>query len=215
MLECATSTVVVAVRRYQEGGRQGLRDRRERNGRAKVDERFRERLACVLEGTPEDWGWCRPSWTRELLCQELALRGQVRVSVATMGRTLVSLGARLKAAKPVVECPWPSWKRQRRLLELKCLEVNGIHPPLPPVVLPRAIASSGCGSTCMPMSPATTAAAPWTSSWSGCMPTSPLAMPSAPPVHRCAESTSGAHPEAVRESRSLVSSVAMRRGPGV
>ncbi|WP_434348998.1 helix-turn-helix domain-containing protein [Myxococcus virescens] len=137
VLECATSTVVVAVRRYQEGGRQGLRDRRERDGRAKVDERFRERLACVLEGTPEDWGWCRPTWTRELLCQELALRGQVRVSVATMGRTLASLGARLKAAKPVVECPWPSWKRQRRLLELKCLEVNGIHPPLPPAVLPQ------------------------------------------------------------------------------
>ncbi|WP_225888679.1 IS630 family transposase [Myxococcus xanthus] len=124
-LECATSTVVVAVKRYQEGGRQGLRDRREGNGRAKVDERFRERLACVLEGTPEDWGWCRPTWTRELLCQELALRGQVRVSVATMGRTLASLGARLKAAKPIVECPWPSWKRQRRLRELKCLEVYG------------------------------------------------------------------------------------------
>nr|WP_238540118.1 helix-turn-helix domain-containing protein [Corallococcus macrosporus] len=47
-LECATSTAVAAVRRYQEGGRQGLRDRREENGRAKVDERFRERLACVL-----------------------------------------------------------------------------------------------------------------------------------------------------------------------
>ncbi|WP_430393634.1 helix-turn-helix domain-containing protein [Corallococcus exiguus] len=40
-LECAISTVVVAVRRYQEDGRQGLRDRREGNGRAKVDERFR------------------------------------------------------------------------------------------------------------------------------------------------------------------------------
>ncbi|WP_233278245.1 helix-turn-helix domain-containing protein [Myxococcus stipitatus] len=124
-MECATSAVVSAVRRYQEGERQALRDRRESNGRRKVDNRFRERLVRVLEGTPEDWGWCRPTWTRELLCQELARRGLVRVSVATMGRTLASLGARLKAAKPIVECPWPGWRRRRRLHELKWLEVYG------------------------------------------------------------------------------------------
>ncbi|WP_338870875.1 IS630 family transposase [Myxococcus stipitatus] len=113
-LECATSTVVSAVRRYREGGRQAFRDRRESNGRPKVDERFRERLVRVLEGTPEDWGWCRPTWIRELLCQELARR-----------RTLALLGTRLKAAKPIVECPWPGWKRRRRLHELRCLEAYG------------------------------------------------------------------------------------------
>ncbi|WP_342378354.1 IS630 family transposase [Myxococcus stipitatus] len=124
-LECATSTVVGAVRRYREGGRQALRDRRESNGRPKVDERFRERLVRVLAGTPEDWGWCRLTWTRELLCQELARRGLVRVSVATMGRALASLGARLKAARPIVECPWPGWRRRCQLHELRCLEVYG------------------------------------------------------------------------------------------
>src|SRR5262249_36728337 len=48
--------------------------------------------------------------------------GQARVSVATMGRALAQLGASLKAAKPVVGCPWPGWKRRRRLYELRCLE---------------------------------------------------------------------------------------------
>ncbi len=71
-------------------------------------------------------------------------------------------------------------------------------------IVPKAIALSGCGSTCTPTSLATTAAAPWTGSWPECMPTSLLATPSAPPVHPCAEPTSGAPPEVVRESRSLV-----------
>lgn len=71
VLGCATSTVVSAVRRYREGGREALRDRRAANGRPKVDDRFREKLSRVLVGTPEDWGWCRPTWTRELLCLEL------------------------------------------------------------------------------------------------------------------------------------------------
>ncbi|GEN05898.1 hypothetical protein MFU01_09350 [Myxococcus fulvus] len=36
-LGCATSTVVGAVRRYREAGRQALRDRRAANGLPKVD----------------------------------------------------------------------------------------------------------------------------------------------------------------------------------
>ena len=47
-------------------------------------------------------------------------RGQVRVSVATMGRTLADIGARLKSPKPVVRCPWKKRARQRRLWELRC-----------------------------------------------------------------------------------------------
>jgi transposase len=120
-LLCATSTVVGAVARYREQGREGLSDQRVHNGKTKVDARFQQALVDVLQGTPEDGGWCRPTWTRELLALELARRGFVRVSVATMGRTLACVGARLKRATPIVECPWPGWKRQRRLWQLKCL----------------------------------------------------------------------------------------------
>ncbi|MCI0670873.1 MAG: helix-turn-helix domain-containing protein, partial [Myxococcaceae bacterium] len=87
-LSCATSTVVSAVRRYLEGGRKALRDRRADNGDAKVDAHFLATLTRVLEGTPEDSGWCRPTWTRELLALEMVRRGHARVSVATMGRVL-------------------------------------------------------------------------------------------------------------------------------
>lgn len=89
-----------------------------------MDERFLATLTRVLEGTPEDCGWCRPTWTRELLVLELERRGQPRVSVATMGRALRWLGARLTAAKPIVGCPWPAWKRRRRLYQLRCLEAQ-------------------------------------------------------------------------------------------
>jgi transposase len=123
-LSCATSTVVCAVRRYREGRREALRDGRTGNGEAKVDTRFLAALARVLAGTPEDSGWCRPTWTRELLAREMERRGHPRVSVATLGRALAQLGAALKAPKPMVGCPWPGWKRRRRLYELRCLEAH-------------------------------------------------------------------------------------------
>ncbi|RKG98662.1 hypothetical protein D7V97_32680 [Corallococcus sp. CA053C] len=53
-----------------------------------MDERFRETLCRVLEGTPQQSGWRRTTWTRELLAREMERRGRVRVSAATMGRAL-------------------------------------------------------------------------------------------------------------------------------
>ncbi|AKF85848.1 hypothetical protein MFUL124B02_17665 [Myxococcus fulvus 124B02] len=67
-----------------------------------------------------------------MLCLELERRGLPQVSVATMGRALTWLGARCKAARPIVECPWPAWKRRRRLYELKCLHAH--KPPEEPVL---------------------------------------------------------------------------------
>jgi transposase len=119
-LLCATSTVVTAVLRYQERGREGLRDGRAFNGQRKVDERFRETLRRVLEGTPQQSGWRRTTWTRELLVREVERRGRVRVSPATMGRALASVGARRKRPRPVVRCPWPTRRRRQRLWQLKC-----------------------------------------------------------------------------------------------
>lgn len=123
-LMCAPSTVVSAAHRYRKLGRDGLRDRRAENGRQKADSAFDSKLAVVLRGVPEDSGWCRPTWTRELLALEMESRSGVRVSVATMGRALARLGARLKRGSPIVECPWPDWKRRRRLWQLWCLAQN-------------------------------------------------------------------------------------------
>jgi transposase len=98
-----------------------LRDGRAGNGEAKVDGAFRTSLVRALRHSPQRWGWLRPTWTRELLVLEMERRGHVRVSVATMGRTLAALGARLKAARPIVLCPWPHRRKLRRLAQLRRL----------------------------------------------------------------------------------------------
>lgn len=65
--------------------------------------------------TPQDRGWERPTWTRELLCLEMKRLRLPRVSVCTMGRVLAELGARLGSPKPVVLCPWRPRRRQRAI----------------------------------------------------------------------------------------------------
>ena len=77
-------------------------------------------LAC----TPEDFGWERPTWTRELLCLQMKLEGFPSVAVCTMGRALSRVGARLRTAKPIVLCPWPRDQRLRVLAAIRRLEAR-------------------------------------------------------------------------------------------
>ncbi len=121
-LEIARSTVVKAAQRFASGGVEGLYDRRRHNGHAKVDNAFRHRLALVLLRTPDEFGWRRPSWTRELLCLQMRRDGFVAIAVCTMGRALACIGARLGMPKPVVLCPWPREARERVLAEIRRLE---------------------------------------------------------------------------------------------
>jgi transposase len=106
-LDLATSTVVAAADRFLADGVVGLYDRRRGNGARKADERFERVLARLLTRTPEDFGWQRPTWTRELLCLQMKLEGFPAVAVCTMGRALSRIGARLGTPKPIVLCPWP------------------------------------------------------------------------------------------------------------
>lgn len=124
-LGIATSTVVSASRRYLLGGVDALYDQRRYNGRdPKVTSTFVAEVRAVLAKSPPDFGWERPTWTRELLAKVLEARGQPLVSVATMGRVLARLGARLGSPRPVVVCPWPQRKKQKVLNELKRLEAK-------------------------------------------------------------------------------------------
>ncbi len=121
-LHVAVSTVVKVAKRYTEMGLGGLFDQRSANGPTKIDEAFQDELRRVLLDGPNDFGWSRPTWTRELLCAEMVCRGFPRVAVCTIGRALAAIGARLGRAKPTVLCPWSADRRERRLNELRRLE---------------------------------------------------------------------------------------------
>lgn len=120
-LDAAVSTVSKFSNRFQRMGVEGLRDGRAENGDAKVDDLFLEHLGRVLRKTPPDFRWARPTWTRELLCLQMADLGFPRIAACTMGRALASLGARIGRPKPIVRCPWPSKKREARLARLRRL----------------------------------------------------------------------------------------------
>jgi transposase len=122
ILAIAVSTVVRAGHAYAAEGVAGLYDRRRSNGSPKADGAFRARVAELLQRTPEDFGWKRPTWTRELLCLQAQREGRAAVTVSTMGRVLARLGARLGMPKPVVLCPWNRDAREARLAEIRALE---------------------------------------------------------------------------------------------
>jgi transposase len=120
-ISVAVSSVVRAAQRFVRNGVDGLYDQRRYNGPTKVDPLFRMHLEIVLRRCPQDFGWTRPAWTRELLCLEMRRVGLPLVAACTMGRALASIRARLGRPKPVVECPWPPLMRERRVAEIHSL----------------------------------------------------------------------------------------------
>jgi transposase len=124
LLDVAPAHVSRTKDRFLRAGIAGLYDRRQHNGARKVTDEFLHQLAELLTRSPPDFKWMRPTWTRELLCIEMALRGFERVAVCTMGRALFRLGARLGRPKPIVLCPWPRARREHVLRQIKRLEAR-------------------------------------------------------------------------------------------
>lgn len=114
-LHVARSTVYRVAERFRRWGWLGLADRREDNGPTGVDEMFRLELRRAVAGSPQDYGWARPTWTQELLCRAMADRTGVRIGQATMSRALRSIGARLGRPRPTVRCPWKKARKNRCL----------------------------------------------------------------------------------------------------
>ncbi len=121
-LDVARSTVVRTATRFATDGRIGLFGPRRHNEEAKVDERFRRRVVQMLRRTPQDFGWMRPTWTRELLGLQMHHDRYVAVAACTIGRVLAKIGARLGMAKAVVLSPWPRYERSRVLAQVRRLE---------------------------------------------------------------------------------------------
>jgi transposase len=98
-----------------------LIDRREDNGQRKADTGYVSMLKWILEYTPQDFGYRRPTWTHRLLIDAVARFTGIRISRRTMGRLLRALGVRRGRPKPLAPCPWPGRRRKAVICAIKTL----------------------------------------------------------------------------------------------
>ena len=112
---CARSHVYNTLAAFERDGWPALVDQRCTNGPLKADAEFRRVLRGLVDQSPQDYGFARPTWTRELLSRVAEEQTGVRVSVCVMGRALRAIGARRGRPKPVVECPLSDRQERRRL----------------------------------------------------------------------------------------------------
>jgi transposase len=115
------TTVYRVAGRFRERGEWGLLDGREDNGTTKLDEHCLDALYRLVRSSPQDYGWRRPTWTRELLVTTLERTTGVCLHVATMSRALARIGARRGRPRPTVRCPWSPVAKARRLGQIRRL----------------------------------------------------------------------------------------------
>lgn len=118
LLQLAPCSVGRIKRRFLQKGLQGIKDGRTLRGPLKATREVAEVLFELVRASPQDYGLCRPTWTRALLAEQIHTETGVRLSVSTVGRLLARIGARWNRARPVVKCPWPEDKRKERLREI-------------------------------------------------------------------------------------------------
>lgn len=121
ILACATSFVYKTLIGFVADGWIALLDGRRGNGELKADADFRRVVRSLIDQSPRDYGFVRPTWTRELLVLVAEEQTAVRVSVCVMGRTLRAVGARRGRPKPVVECTLGERQQRRRLAAIRKL----------------------------------------------------------------------------------------------
>jgi transposase len=115
VLKVHNTTVYRVVKRFRAYGEAGLWDGRVDNGSDKLSEAFLGKLYRVVRATPQDHGWRRPTWTRELLVETMVRLTGVRVHVGTMSRALAQIKARRGRPRQTVGCPWSPAAKTRRL----------------------------------------------------------------------------------------------------
>lgn len=115
------TTVYRVARRFRDGGPWRLWDAREDNGQTKLDEHYLNTLHRMVRQTPRQYGWRRPTWTRELLVETMVRATGVRVHVTTMSHALALVKARRGRPRPTVRCPWPKAAKTRRLNAIRRL----------------------------------------------------------------------------------------------
>jgi len=120
-LHVGRSTVYEVATRFRDCGEVGLVDRREENGDRKLDEAYLAKLHEVVAASPQDYGWRRPTWTRDRLAETMTWETGVRIHTSTMSTALKIISARQGRPKPTVGCLWSKRAKNRRRRELQRL----------------------------------------------------------------------------------------------
>jgi transposase len=120
-LGCSVSWVGRVLGRFRECGVAGLHDRREDNGEQKLSECYLSLLYDLVNDSPQDYGYPRPTWTRELLAKLMEELTGVKVHPATMSRALKAIGARRGRPRPRVRCPWAKARKQQHLEQIRAM----------------------------------------------------------------------------------------------
>lgn len=121
VLHVHNTTVYRVAHRFRSHGEWALYDAREDNGPTKLDDNYLAVLYRVVRGTPPQYGWRRPTWTRELLIETLVRKTGVRIHVTTMSRALALVKARRGRPRPTVACPWAKARKTRRLNAIRTM----------------------------------------------------------------------------------------------
>ena len=124
---CSVSWVNRVIGRFRQFGPASLHDGRADNGAIKIDEQYLSMLYELVDQSPRDHGYPRPTWTQELLAKVMRQHSGVKVHRATMSRALALIGARLGRPRPTVGCPWGKAHKTRRLNEIRRL-LDGLPP---------------------------------------------------------------------------------------
>lgn len=118
---CARSYVYNTLTAFEMDGWLALLDGRRGNGNLKANDDFRRVVRCLVDQSPRDYDYIRPTWTRELLVAVAAEQTGIEVSVCVMGRVLRAIGARRGRPKPIVEGSLSERQQRRRLAFLRDL----------------------------------------------------------------------------------------------
>lgn len=121
VLKTHNTTVYRVVKQFREHGEASLWDGREDNGRGKLCPDYLGLLDRLVRSNPQEHGWRRPTWTREMLVETMVRKTGVRIHVATMSRALAQIRARRANPRPRVKCPWFPAVKTRRINALRRL----------------------------------------------------------------------------------------------
>jgi transposase len=87
---CARATVYRTLYRFEDLGEDALLDQRQQRPPSKVTPEVEERLIGYIDGSPQDFGWQRTTWTLELLAVQLAHDTGVRLSPSHIRNVLLA-----------------------------------------------------------------------------------------------------------------------------